>query len=41
MIKRLKNITNRIYSDYIMKNRFEEYENMLKSFLDKGFIFLL
>lgn len=40
MIKRLKNITNRIYSDYIMKNRFEEYENMLKSFLDKGFIFL-
>lgn len=40
MIKRLKNITNRIYSDYIMKDRFEEYENMIKSFLDRGFAFL-
>lgn len=39
MSNKLIGIKNRIYSDYFMKNRFEEYEEMIKMFLDNGFLF--
>lgn len=32
-------LKNRIYSDYFMKDRFEEYENMIRSLLEDGFEF--
>lgn len=31
---------NRIYNDYLMKDRMAEYENLLKQYLDNGYIFL-
>ena len=39
MMQKVKKVKNRIYSDYFMKNRFEEYEQMIIDFKNKGFNF--
>ncbi len=40
LFSKVKAIGNRVYSDYFMKNRFGEYEDMLRAFLEEGYIFL-
>lgn len=39
MTSRIILLKNRIYADYFMKNRFEEYRNILEKFVENGFIF--
>ncbi len=34
-------IVNRIYNDYFMSSRMDEYEKLLKTFLDNGYEFLM
>lgn len=36
----IKSLKNRIYADYFMKNRFEEYKNILENFLENGYKFI-
>ena len=34
----IKQITNRLYSDYLMPSRLFEYERLLKTALDNGYL---
>lgn len=37
----MKSILNKIYNDFFMKNRYQEYEELLKEFLNNGYEFIM
>ena len=38
---KVKKITNRLYNDYLMKNRYEEYETLIKTLKEEGYQFTM